>query len=85
MIFKGQWKNVDYWPETKDEGEEMGREHFQFFDESILGDLDRTTRLERLRRRAAAVKTITSEDFRKPSDWVQFLEELPDAVLKSGG
>ena len=85
MIFKGQWKNVDYWPETKDEGVEMGREHFQYFDESILGGLEGTTRLERLRRRAAAVKTITNEDFRKPSDWVQFLEELPDAVLKISG
>ncbi len=28
LIFKGQWKNVDYWPETKGEEEEMGRERF---------------------------------------------------------
>ena len=27
-LFKGQWKNVDYWPETKGEEEEMGRERF---------------------------------------------------------
>ena len=67
----------------EDEQEAMGCEYYQFFDESILGDLEGATRLERGRRRAAALRTVTSKDFRSPSDWVKFLQQLPDAELKS--